>query len=174
MTTSRLAALPQGGQVRPRDDKPVLGWFDEARTCRLESVGRGVLRYGMLAMLLLFGAMKFTKLEADGIQPLLDHSPFMHWMLGAFGVQGASNVIGVVELTTALLIAMRRFKPVLSAVGSLLASVTFMITLSFLFTTPGVTSPDNPLGGFLMKDVMLLGAALYTAAEALSAARRAK
>jgi uncharacterized membrane protein YkgB len=45
------------------------------------------------------------------------------------------------------------------------------VTLSFLITTPGVLSPTSPFGGFLMKDIMLLGAALYTAAEALEAAR---
>jgi len=44
--------------------------------------------------------------------------------------------------------------------------------VSFLATTPGVFAPDHPFGGFLMKDVVLLGAALYTAAEALGAARR--
>jgi reactive chlorine resistance protein C len=43
-------------------------------------------------------------------------------------------------------------------------------TLSFLITTPGALSPTSPLGGFLLKDVILLGAALYTAAEALEAA----
>ncbi len=52
----------------------------------------------------------------------------------------------------------------------MLASGTFLVTLSFLVTTPGVLQPTNPFGGFLMKDVILLGAALYTAAEALEAA----
>ena len=56
--------------------------------------------------------------------------------------------------------------------GSLLAAGTFLVTLSFLMTTPGVLEPTNPFGGFLLKDLMLLGAALYTAAEALEAARR--
>jgi len=31
------------------------------------------------------------------------------------------------------------------------------VTLSFLFTTPDVLAPTNPFGGFLMKDIMLLG-----------------
>ena len=55
--------------------------------------------------------------------------------------------------------------------GSLLAAGTFLVTLSFLASTPGVLAPTNPFGGFLMKDIMLLGAALYTAAEALEAAK---
>jgi uncharacterized membrane protein YkgB len=78
----------------------------------------------------------------------------------------------VVELVAALLICTRRWAPRLSAAGSLIAAGTFLVTLSFLITTPGVLAPTNPFGGFLMKDIMLLGAALYTAAEAIEAARQ--
>jgi uncharacterized membrane protein YkgB len=56
----------------------------------------------------------------------------------------------------------------------------FLSTLSLLFSTPGLWhfAEWHPLpattadGGFLMKDVFLLGAALWTAGEALRAARR--
>jgi hypothetical protein len=34
-----------------------------------------------------------------------------------------------------------------------------------------VFAPNNPIGGFLTKDLILLGAALSTAAEALAAAQ---
>jgi reactive chlorine resistance protein C len=88
-------------------------------------------------------------------------------------VRGASGLIGVVELAAALLMCTRRWKPSWSAVGSLIAAATFLVTLSFLFTTPGALSPVSPFGGFLIKDVILLGASLATAAEALAAARRA-
>jgi uncharacterized membrane protein YkgB len=47
----------------------------------------------------------------------------------------------------------------------------FLVTLSFLFTTPSVLEPTSETGGFLLKDLLLLGAALYTLAEALSAGR---
>lgn len=51
----------------------------------------------------------------------------------------------------------------------------FLVTLSFLVSTPGVwqSVPGFPLpvpdatGAFLLKDVFLLGAALCTAADAL-------
>jgi uncharacterized membrane protein YkgB len=74
-------------------------------------------------------------------------------------------------VSAAILIALRRWRPDLSALGSLLAAGTFFVTLSFLASTPGVLAPTNPFGGFLMKDIMFLGAALYTAAEALEAAQ---
>ena len=43
-------------------------------------------------------------------------------------------------------------------------------TLSFLFTTPGL-DPQSSDAGFLLKDLTLLGAALWSAAEANAAAR---
>lgn len=138
---------------------------------RLTTYGTRVLRYGTAALLLIFGALKFTEMEARGIEPLIGHHPLMTWLLAVFGLRGASAVIGVIELAAALLMFARRWQPRWSAVGSLIATLTFAITLSFLFTTPGAFAPDNPLGGFLMKDLILLGAALLTAGEALAAAR---
>jgi uncharacterized membrane protein YkgB len=54
----------------------------------------------------------------------------------------------------------------------------FLTTLSFLVSTPGVweQAPGFPVpvpslaGAFLLKDLFLLGAALWTAGEALGAA----
>jgi uncharacterized membrane protein YkgB len=150
----------------------VLGLFDPIRTQRLAGIGRGVLRYGLVALLLLWGSFKFAAFEAEGIRPLVEHSPLLRWLYPLLGVRGTSSLIGVVELTAALLICTRRWRPALSAVGSLLATLTFLVTLSFLVTTPDVLAPTNPFGGFLMKDIILLGAAIYTAAEALDAARQ--
>jgi uncharacterized membrane protein YkgB len=149
----------------------VLRVFNAPRTHRLAAAGRAVLRYGLVGLLLLWGAFKFAAFEAEGIRPLVENSPLLRWLYPLLGVRGASSLIGIVELTAALLICTRRWNPRLSAVGSLLAAGTFLVTLSFLVTTPGVLAPTNPFGGFLLKDVMLLGAALYTAAEALEAAR---
>jgi uncharacterized membrane protein YkgB len=49
------------------------------------------------------------------------------------------------------------------------ATATFVTTLSFLFSTPGALSPMHPAHGFLLKDVVLLGAGVALAAEALRA-----
>ena len=136
---------------------------------RLDPIARGTLRYGLVALMLLWGAMKFTAFEAEGIRPLVEHSPLLAWLYPAFGVQGGSEVIGVIEVSAALLICTRRWRPALAAIGSLLASGTFLVTLSFLVTTPGIWDPSNPFGGFIMKDAILLGAALHSSTEALRA-----
>lgn len=141
-----------------------------ARIAQLERVGTGVLRYGVVFLLVVIGAAKYFAFEAEGIRPLVEHSPFLSWMITAFGVRGASNVIGTIEIAIGLAIASRPISPTVSAIGSGLGAVTFLTTLSFLFTTPGALSPQNPANGFLLKDVVLLGACISTAAEALKAA----
>ena len=73
------------------------------------------------------------------------------------------------EISTGLLIATRRWLPRVSAYGSMLSSGVFVITLSFLITTPGAFGLVTPWSGFLLKDIMFLGASLVTAAEAFAA-----
>lgn len=103
----------------------------------LESIGVGVSRYGLVVVLTLIGLLKFTSPEAAGIQPLVTHSPLMSWMYVVLSVQGVSNLIGFIEIATALLIASRPFSPKASFLGSLGAIVTFLLTISFLFSTKG-------------------------------------
>jgi uncharacterized membrane protein YkgB len=133
---------------------------------RLERIGTAMLRYGLVAILLMIGTMKFTAAEVEAIQPWVANSPFVSWIYQVAGVQGGSNAIGCVEIVTALLIGSRRWLPRAAAIGSLLAVWTFLITLSFLVTTPN-QSPDAQ--GFLLKDFFLLGAAVWSTGEALQA-----
>jgi uncharacterized membrane protein YkgB len=123
------------------------------------------LRYSLVVFLLFFGGLKWTLAEAKGIEPMVSHSPVLFWLYPSFGVQGGSEVIGVVELLIGVLIAARRWSPRTSAIGSIAAAGMFLVTLSFLFTTPHVGDSS----GFLLKDLTLLGAALWTGGEALSA-----
>ena len=141
-----------------------------SRLLRLQSIGTGVLRYGLVFLLVLWGGFKFAAFEAEGIKPLVENSPFLSWMYAAFSVRTASAVIGVLEISIGLAIAARSWLPRASGFASLAAAALFVVTLSFLVTTPGVLAPTNPAGGFLMKDLLLLGAALFTGAEALLAA----
>ena len=133
---------------------------------RLRAVGAFVLRYSLVFFLLFFGALKWTAAEAKGIEPMVRHSPFFFWLYPAVGVQTGSEIIGVIELAIAALIVVRRWLPRASAVGSIAASGMFVVTLSFILTTPNIGDG----AAFLLKDLTLLGAALWTAGEALDAA----
>lgn len=144
----------------------------------LEHFGEKVLRYGLVAVLLWVGALKFTEYEAMGIKPLVENSPLTAWALQALGLKALSALIGTVEIVVGLMIATRAFAPKVSAYGSIGAIVIFLVTLTFLLTTPGVWQPGygfpfpSPMPGqFLAKDLVLLGAAIWSAGEALRAAR---
>ena len=122
--------------------------------------------------------MKFTAYEAEGISGFVSNSPLMSWAYSLFSKGQFSAILGSAELLTSALIAVRPFSARLSAVGSALAVGTFLTTLTFLFSTPGVieSSLGFPAlsavpGQFLIKDVVLLGAALWTTGEALRVAR---
>ncbi|MBA2305794.1 MAG: DUF417 family protein [Acidobacteria bacterium] len=144
----------------------------------LENIGQIVLRYGLVVILLSVGALKFTAYEAEGIEPLVANSPLMSWAYQAFGLQTLSMLVGIVEIVLGLMIGARSFAPGVSAIGSVGAIGMFLITLTFVLTTPGVWQPGygfpfpSPMPGqFLLKDVVLLGAAIWTAGEAMRAAR---
>jgi reactive chlorine resistance protein C len=100
----------------------------------------------------------------------------MSWLYEIFSVNTFSAMLGVVEIATAVLIAIKPLSPRLSALGSVLATGFFLATISFLFTTPGVgeaTAGGFPVlsstGQFLIKDVALLGLSLWTLADSLRA-----
>jgi uncharacterized membrane protein YkgB len=145
---------------------------------RLKSIGMHIARYGLAIVLLWIGGMKFTAYEAEGIRPLVANSPLMSWVYRVMSVGGFSSLLGVVEISLGVLIALRPVWPLGSAVGSGLAAGMFLTTLSFLVTAPGW---EPSLGGFpalsavpgqfVLKDAVLLGGALWTAGEALGARR---
>src|SRR5438477_240855 len=151
-----------------------------ATSSRVEAAGRELTRYGLVVVVGWIGLMKFTAYEAEGIRPFVANSPLLSWVYGPLSVRGFSAVLGVVEVAVALLIAARPLSPWASVVGSALAVAMFLTTLSFLLTTPGAWEPS--LGGFpalsaipgqfLIKDLALLGIALWTLGEAWQACER--
>jgi uncharacterized membrane protein YkgB len=152
---------------------------------QVETVGRALARYGLVVVVGWIGLMKFTGYEAEGIRPFVANSPLMSWVYRLMSVRGFSALLGVVEVAIALLIAARPLLPRVSAFGSALAVGMFLMTLSFLVTTPGVWEPS--LGGFpalahvagragpghfLIKDLALLGISLWTLGEAWKASEQ--
>ncbi|MBA2722558.1 MAG: DUF417 family protein [Methylibium sp.] len=151
----------------------------DAANLPLERVGAKIFRYGLALIFLWAGLLKFTAYEAKNIEPMVSNSPIWAWAYQSLGLQGLSNVIGVIEISVGLLIVTRAFWPKASAIGSIGAVITFLITLSFMLTTPGVWEPGYGFpalsalpGQFLAKDLVLLGVSIWTAGEAWRASRR--
>lgn len=156
----------------------VLGNFGKLQIANL---GDRISGYGLHAMRLSgatvlgwIGAMKFTAYEAGAIQGLVQSSPLTAWLYDIFTVQGASNLIGSIEIITAGLILIGMKFPKIALAGALGALITFLVTTSFLFTAPVV---EPSLGGFpalsvvpgqfLLKDIVLLAASIFLTGEAL-------
>jgi len=141
---------------------------------RHTQIGSLSARYGLAIVIAWFGVMKFTEYEAKGIEPLVSASPFMSWLYDVFSVYTFSVLLGVFEVAAAVLIAVKPWWPKASVVGSALAILLFAATISFLLTTPGVFEHFPLLtltGGFLIKDVALLGISVWTLTDALGATR---
>ncbi|MFK7967506.1 MAG: YkgB family protein, partial [Burkholderiaceae bacterium] len=125
----------------------------------VSAFGDVALRYSIVIVLAWIGAMKFTAYEAGAIEGLVSSSPLTAWLYSVFSVQAASNLIGSVEILTAVALVLgAKFKS-LAVVGAAAAVVTFTVTASFLVTAPvweaslgGFPALSVVPGQFLLKD----------------------
>jgi reactive chlorine resistance protein C len=145
-----------------------------AKVSTIDGIAALLGRYGLVVVIGWIGGLKFADFEAHQIAPLVAHSPFMGWLYDFLPVYTFSALLGVVEVTAAILLAIKPIAPRLSIIGSLLAIVLFLCTISFLFTTPGVTEPAGGgfpalslTGEFLLKDIPLLGLSFWTLGDAI-------
>lgn len=143
----------------------------------LASVGFPVLRYGLVTTLVWIGALKFTDYEVQNAEPLVTASPLTSRLRKKLGAQKLAQLVGVMQITLGSLIAAKPLAPRASAAGSFGAAGMMLSTLSFLATHPeawregpGGIPQLSVLGEALLKDTVLLGAALLTAADSLRAA----
>jgi uncharacterized membrane protein YkgB len=138
------------------------------------TAGQIVSRYGLVVVLAWIGFGKYAKMEA---RVLIEHSPLMSWIYDFLSVHAVAATLGTTEIIAAVLIALRPVWPCVSAVGSAMAVLLFLGTLSFLFTTSGLVVAHyaglpvlgSQPGQFLLKDLVLIGVALWTLGDALGA-----
>jgi len=133
---------------------------------RLDRVGMGVLRLGLVIVLVWIGGLKFAKYEAEGIVPLVSQSPLMSFFYRhpapeyrqymnkegelntahrawqeSNGTYAFSHGLGIVIILIGLLIALHPVLPQVATVGSFLLIFMACTTLSFLATTPEAWVP---------------------------------
>ena len=122
-------------------------------------IGYYISLFGVATILLWIGAFKFTHTEAEGIKPLVEHSFLLSWLYKILSLQGVSNLIGVIEIAIALALIVGIFSPIVRKLAFVGCMITFLITLSFLFTSAktyyieGVPVTDF----FILKDIPMLG-----------------
>jgi len=129
-----------------------------------------VTSIGMIVMLLWAGSYKMTAPGAEGIVPLVSNSPLIWWHFKLFGPYIGSDIIGLTEITAAILIIAGYMRPKAGIIGGFIASLMFFITSTMVITTPGaiISVPGihgmrymSFLGLFLFKDVISLGVSFY-------------
>jgi len=113
----------------------------------------------VLLVLIWIGGMKFTLLEAKGIEDLVASSPLMSWMYSVWDLQTTSNIIGVYDLiAVALLIgAIYNIRLLLPAIA--MSGAVFVVTQTFFISWPAAVSSETLLstgGHFLIKDLWFI------------------
>lgn len=133
---------------------------------RLEGIGMGLTRLGLIVVLLWIGGLKVAPYEAEGIVPFVANSPFMsffykyptpeyrHHRNKEGEVVPANQAwhrdnhtytfaygLGSVIVLYGLLLCFHPWLPQVAAVGSFLVFLMSGVTLSFLVTTPEAYVP---------------------------------
>ncbi|MEX3007586.1 YkgB family protein [Hoeflea sp. TYP-13] len=144
-----------------------------ALSANLCTGGKYITLYAIALIFVWIGAMKFTAYEAAAIEGLVASSPFVSWLYPILGQRGAAALIGVIEISGAILLFARPWSPRAGIAGAAIVLATTATTVSFLFSAPGW---EPSLGGFpalsvvpgqfLLKDIAIFGAALWIAGDA--------
>lgn len=168
----------------------------------LQDIGIHAARIGIIIVLLWIGGLKAFRYEAVGIVPFVANSPTMSFFyafsapeykkhMNKEGEYKPANIqwheqnhtylfsygLGALIVLIGLLIALYPIAPGVSAIGSFLAFIMSLVTLSFLITTPETWVPAlgdehhgfpylSAAGRLVIKDVIMMGAALATMAQA--------
>src|SRR6202022_537139 len=171
---------------------------------RSDPFGAHLMRIAIAIVFFWIGALKFVPYEADSITPFVASSPLMSFFYEkpdeykahltregelkpaerawqtANDTYVFSRGLGTVELSIGLLTLAGLFSRRLGFVGAVLAFLTPIVTLSFLFTTPEawVAALGDAQHGFpylsgagrlVLKDVMMLAGALLVMADSARA-----
>lgn len=129
---------------------------------------------GLAIVLIWFGVFKFTPTEALGIQDFVKNSPLISWMYKIFSINTTSKIIGVIEIIAGIGLIAGIFFPKVSFIGSVLATIIFFTTCTFMLSTGGMlTKVDglwvpSDLGTFLIKDIAALGASLFLLSRSIN------
>ncbi len=168
----------------------------------LHKPGIHLARIGIVIVLIWIGGLKIFRYEAVGIVPFVANSPVMSFFyknnapeykkyMNKEGEYKPENIawhqqnntylfsygLGAVIVLIGVLIALYPLWPAVSALGSFLAFIMSLVTLSFLITTPETWVPAlgdkehgfpylSAAGRLVIKDVIMMGAAIITMAQA--------
>lgn len=138
----------------------MVGTVQKSNQNQLSRVGYYISLFGAALILLWIGIFKFTPTEAAAIKPLVENHFLTFFVYKILSVQAVSNLIGAIEIIIALLLIFSAKFAVLKKYAGTGMIITFLVTLSYLFTTPGMWKIVDGIpvtDFFILKDLMLLG-----------------
>lgn len=124
------------------------------------NIGVLVMILSTILILLWLGLAKFYDFEAKAIQGLVQNHPLMSWTYNVMNYRTVSNLIGIAEILTAIILTIGLFKKIFLKWAGALMIVTFLFTTSFLITTPDIFSQKEGFfvtDFFILKDLVFLG-----------------
>lgn len=130
---------------------------------QLARIGYYTSLLGIVLIMLWIGFFKFTPTEAAAIRPLVENHFLLSWLYHILDVQQVSNLFGITEIITGLLLLFSLKFHILRPIAAICLIATFIITISFLFTTPGMWKVIDgmPTTDFMiLKDIPMLGLGL--------------
>ncbi|WP_341962743.1 reactive chlorine resistance membrane protein RclC [Pseudomonas sp. RC10] len=166
----------------------------------LDKIGVHLIRIGVAIIFIWIGALKFVPYEADSITPFVANSPVMsffyehpeqykthlthegqldpvqrQWQTDNH-TYAFSDGLGTVEILIGLLVLSYAVSRRMGMIGSVLAFLTPLVTLSFLITTPEAWVSNLGDGDFgfpylsgggrlVLKDVLMLAGAVVMIAD---------
>jgi len=132
---------------------------------KLQQISEYMILAGIILVLAWIGGMKFTLIEAQGIEPLLKTSPLFSWIYSLFDLMGGSIFIGVIELVAVAGLLFWKRHHRLFLLGAAISIITFASTQTFMLTLPGWHQElgfpfISGSGQFLLKDLPMLAGVL--------------
>lgn len=138
----------------------MIGTVQKSKQNLSTQIGYYISLFGAALILMWIGIFKFTPTEAAAIKPLVENHFLTFFVYKIMDVQTVSNLIGVIEIIIALLLIFSAKFVFLKRYAGIGMITTFLVTLSYLFTTPGIWKIVDGIpvtDFFILKDLMFLG-----------------
>lgn len=144
---------------------------------QFQIVGLHVSRYALVLLLLCMGGPEFKAVEPENVGRIAAAISLLGRAYESTDGRTFTDILGLVEIVLALMIAARPIFVGISAIGSLFACVLFLVLGCMLCATPGwEPNHSSPAlyvarGQNCLWEVVLFGISLWTVGEALFAAK---
>ena len=138
----------------------------------LKTTGIFILRYGLGAVIIWLGYLKFKNSEAEYTHQLISGG-YLSWVLKYLTPYALNQIIAYLQILIGVFIMLKPVSKPLSFWGGIMASIMFLFSLSMLFASSvvwqsGYGFPElSKIGQSVLKDLVLMGAAAWCVGDSM-------